>query len=89
MEKPLSELLSLKGKRAVITGAAAGIGRATALRMAEAGADLILIDLDEDGLSRIKEDSEGFGTSVETYRVDLSSRREIDGFWERVTFCPL
>ncbi len=58
MKKPPVDLISLKGKKAVITGAAAGIGRATALRMAEAGANLILIDLDEDELSKVKEDSE-------------------------------
>jgi len=37
--EPLSELISLEGKRALITGSAAGIGRAMAYRFAEAGAD--------------------------------------------------
>jgi NAD(P)-dependent dehydrogenase (short-subunit alcohol dehydrogenase family) len=42
--KPLSELISLKGKKVLITGSALGIGKAMAYRFAEAGADLELVD---------------------------------------------
>ena len=44
---PIAELLSLKGKGAVVTGGAAGIGLAIATRLAEAGAAVLLADLDE------------------------------------------
>lgn len=40
--------MSLHGKNAVVTGAARGLGRACALRFAEAGADLVLVDLAHD-----------------------------------------
>jgi len=43
---PLAELVSLKGRNAVITGAAWGLGRATALRLAEAGASVLIGDID-------------------------------------------
>ena len=42
----LAQLISLQGQRALITGAAAGIGKAIACRYAEAGADLELVDID-------------------------------------------
>ena len=50
--KPLSELISLKGKKALITGAAVGIGESIAYRFAEAGAALELVDINIRGLSR-------------------------------------
>ncbi|MCX8177971.1 MAG: hypothetical protein N3F10_06740 [Candidatus Bathyarchaeota archaeon] len=42
--KPISELVSLKGKRALITGAASDIGRAIAKRFAEAALELVDIN---------------------------------------------
>lgn len=48
----LAELLNLTGRRAVVTGAAQGLGRAIAARIAEAGADLLIVDLDEDAAVR-------------------------------------
>lgn len=48
-DKTLSELISLKGRSAVVTGAARGIGAAVARRLAEAGARVILADLDGKG----------------------------------------
>ena len=41
----LDQLISLRGRQALITGSAAGIGRAIAYRFAEAGANLILVDI--------------------------------------------
>jgi NAD(P)-dependent dehydrogenase (short-subunit alcohol dehydrogenase family) len=43
----------LSGKSAVITGAAAGIGRATAELFAREGARLVLADINTDGLSAL------------------------------------
>lgn len=45
----LAGLLSLEGKVAVITGAASGIGRGTARRLAEAGAAVLVLDINEAG----------------------------------------
>ncbi|WP_435527636.1 SDR family NAD(P)-dependent oxidoreductase [Microbacterium aurantiacum] len=47
-ERPLLDLLSLRGRRAVVTGGAQGLGKAIAARLAEAGADLLILDLNED-----------------------------------------
>lgn len=75
-----TDLLRMKGRRVLITGAAAGIGKALAHRFAEAGADLILLDINEAGLARAAEDL-GAACKVTTHVVDLSDRARIDAFW--------
>jgi len=41
---------SMKGKAALVTGAAAGLGRATALKLANLGADVCIVDINASGL---------------------------------------
>jgi len=43
--RPLADLISLRGRTAVVTGAAAGIGRSIARRLAEAGANVVVADI--------------------------------------------
>ena len=81
---PLSELVSLKNKTAVITGSGTGIGEAIAYRYAEAGANLELVDLNEDGLKKVKSDLEQFCTKITTHRIDISKHEEIDVLWRRI-----
>lgn len=45
----------LSGKVAIVTGGASGLGRATALALAEAGAEVVVADLDESGARRVAE----------------------------------
>ena len=79
--KPLSELISLKGKRALITGSAVGIGRAMAYRFAEAGADLQLVDMNLKGLGLVKRELSQFESEIDIHKVDLSNEEEIDALW--------
>jgi NAD(P)-dependent dehydrogenase (short-subunit alcohol dehydrogenase family) len=81
-DKTLGELVSLKGRRALITGSAAGIGRAMAMRFAEAGADLVLVDIDEKKLKEAASELKEWGVDVAPKRVDLSEKAEIDALWD-------
>jgi NAD(P)-dependent dehydrogenase (short-subunit alcohol dehydrogenase family) len=80
--KSLSELVSLRGKIALISGSAAGIGKAMAYRFAEAGAGLQLVDIDEEKLKGVRCELSKFSAGVSVHRVDLSRKDEIDKLWE-------
>ena len=69
----------LKGKRAVVTAAAAGIGRACALAFAREGASVIATDINEAGIATLGK--EGI---AETARLDVRNTAEVDGFARRV-----
>ncbi|HVH87599.1 MAG TPA: SDR family NAD(P)-dependent oxidoreductase [Terriglobales bacterium] len=49
LEERARQLLSLDGKVAMVTGAASGIGRGIAIRLAEMGASVAVLDVDEEG----------------------------------------
>ena len=61
------------GKRVFLTGAASGIGRATALRLAANGAELYLTDRNADGLALTVADARALGGTVAEHRaLDIS-----------------
>ncbi len=84
LPEPLSELISLKGKRALITGSAVGIGKAMAYRFAEAGADLELVDINIKGLRAVKRELLQFKSEINIHKVDVSKKDEIDALWEEL-----
>ena len=57
--------LSLSGKRALVCGASAGIGRATALQLAEQGAHCILLARRQERLLSLKFEIEAIGGTAE------------------------
>lgn len=65
--------LPLSGKTAVITGAGSGIGRATALRLAEAGADVVCVDINEDAAAETAGQVQAIGAVAWTRAVDVGS----------------
>lgn len=62
----------LKGKVVLITGAAKGIGRATALAFAREGARLALLDIDADGLATLRSEVASEGGEAVVEAADLS-----------------
>ncbi|KQZ73288.1 hypothetical protein ASE06_12875 [Sphingopyxis sp. Root214] len=59
---------------AIVTGAARGIGRAIAIRLANEGAPLLLVDRDATGLAETADKCSGQGTAIETLVADLQDR---------------
>lgn len=80
--KPLSELLSLSGRRALITGSASGIGEAIAYRFAEAGASLELADVDEAGVKSVREELSSFNVETNIHCVDLLKKEDRHTLWK-------
>lgn len=72
------------GDAFIITGAASGIGRACALRLAAEGADLVALDLDSPGLDSLRSDVEAHGTRCETIAGSVADLALIDAAIERV-----
>jgi NAD(P)-dependent dehydrogenase (short-subunit alcohol dehydrogenase family) len=66
------------GRRAVVTGAASGIGFATAQRLAAEGAALVLIDLNRELLEAAKPNLLQAGGQVESIVADVSDSRVVD-----------
>jgi short-subunit dehydrogenase len=70
----------IRGKKALVTGAASGIGRAIANALAKEGADLYLVDIDETNLRATAREAESCGITVANYVVDLSEPAAITAF---------
>ena len=65
--------MDLAGKTAVVTGAARGIGREIAGRLADAGASLAMVDVVEDAVVQAAADVGRAGKTARGYRCDVSS----------------
>lgn len=70
--------MDIRGKTAIVTGASAGIGRATALMLAQRGAStLVIADVDRAGLTKLDADLRENGARVIAKVVDLSRSEDV------------
>lgn len=75
---PIADLISLTGRRAVVTGGAQGLGRAIAARLAEAGADILIVDIDgEAARAAAAELAERAGVTAIGTRADVSDTASV------------
>jgi NAD(P)-dependent dehydrogenase (short-subunit alcohol dehydrogenase family) len=74
------DVTSLHGKTALVTGAASGIGRETALAFARRGANLVICDIDAAGLASSADAIRSLGREVQAERVDVSNADEMRAF---------
>jgi NAD(P)-dependent dehydrogenase (short-subunit alcohol dehydrogenase family) len=72
----------MQGRTAVVTGASSGIGRATANRLAQAGANVALMALGDEHLDETREEVAAHGAHVRSYPVDVSKSEEVIGAFE-------
>ena len=75
--KPLNTLLDLSGKVAIVTGGAKGIGKGICYRLAEAGATVMVADMDEAAAETTTKELKELGFSAEAVKVDVSSEAEV------------
>jgi NAD(P)-dependent dehydrogenase (short-subunit alcohol dehydrogenase family) len=77
MDGGSSSGLALKGRRALVTGASRGIGKAIALALGREGADTILLGRSESDLAAVAATIRGFGRGAEVLICDLSHAADL------------
>jgi NAD(P)-dependent dehydrogenase (short-subunit alcohol dehydrogenase family) len=76
--------MQLRGRVAVVTGSAGGIGRAVALALARRGADLALVDVDATGLAETATAARALGVRAAVHRMDVTDRAAVAALPEQV-----
>ena len=69
---------NFQGRVAVVTGAGSGIGRATALRLADKGCQLALVDVNGDRLKEVRAELEAKSTKVSTHIADVADAERME-----------
>lgn len=73
----------INGKACIVTGAASGIGRATAERFADEGGQVLCVDVDGDGARETAERIRAAGGTAEAEEADVAVRAQVEAFIAR------
>ncbi|MGF1719003.1 SDR family oxidoreductase [Vibrio kyushuensis] len=76
--------MDLKQSVVAITGAGQGLGQMMAITLAQAGAQLALIDMNEDGLKSTQDQCHMFGVKAMIYRVNVTNEAEVEQIFSDV-----
>ncbi|MDT8444631.1 MAG: SDR family NAD(P)-dependent oxidoreductase [Desulfuromonadales bacterium] len=76
--------VSLDGQVALVTGADRGIGRAIALHLASAGADIVINHLPEDNADEVVTEIEQKGQKAFSYAADVSDEDQVKKMFQKV-----
>ncbi|PXA85465.1 hypothetical protein DMC47_37375 [Nostoc sp. 3335mG] len=71
-------MTDMQGKTAFVTGASGGIGRASAHALAKAGANVMIVDVEPDGLAETAAQLEAHGVGVATAIADVSDEAAVN-----------
>ena len=77
-------IFDLSGRVAIVSGAASGMGRVTALGFAEAGADVVLLDINDVGAQETAHEIEKQGVRAVPFHCDISDPDEIRSMFGKV-----
>ncbi|MBM4308929.1 MAG: SDR family oxidoreductase, partial [Deltaproteobacteria bacterium] len=70
--------MRLKDKKAMVTGAGQGIGRSIALKMAQEGADIAVVEWNSDTGMKIRKEIESLGRRSLFFAADVADRRQVE-----------
>ena len=85
VHETITPIVDLSGKVAVVTGAASGIGRASAVQMARAGAAVAIADINGPGAEEVARGIRDAGGDALAVTTDVAQPRQVAGMIERVT----
>jgi len=74
--------MSTEGKVAIVTGAAAGLGRATVMKLASQGVRFVAVDVDGDGVAETARTVEEAGGEIETITADIAVEKDVERVME-------
>jgi NAD(P)-dependent dehydrogenase (short-subunit alcohol dehydrogenase family) len=77
-------LEAVQGKTVLVTGGSSGIGRATALKLAQAGARVLIVARAPEKLARVQAEARALGQAVGVYACDLADPRACESFVARL-----
>jgi 3-oxoacyl-[acyl-carrier protein] reductase len=77
-------MLLLKGKNALITGGASGIGKSTAIHLANAGANVAVADINMDMAKKTADELCGKGIKAQAYFLDIADVKGHPAFIDRI-----
>ncbi|MGA2411702.1 MAG: SDR family oxidoreductase [Candidatus Binataceae bacterium] len=84
MHDIFGSMFSVRGKKALVTGGALGIGRACATALAMGGADVVIVDKDEKAGRKTAESiKDGTGVDTSFFKCDVSDQREVQAVVSR------
>ena len=75
--------MEIQGKIAVVTGAASGIGRSTAIALAREGTDLVLADVNDDRLEEDRKEIAALGRRALAVHTDVSKLQDVRNLFDR------
>ena len=75
--------MRFSNKTALVTGAAVGIGRAVACKLASEGANLVALDINEEKLADLKSVIVGMGGKIETFTCNIADEDEVNAAFKK------